>query len=133
MATFNYKIIGKELDQEAKKNALPQTLWQKIFLHLEKKGYEVYSLGQKRDKCEVGYVVIKENGIHGQEGGNKVGFKTFDIIIYYPISNYSSMEFYIENIKQALKEIKELRSSGSETPSIIDDEVQAYKIGRAHV
>nr|WP_152752784.1 hypothetical protein [Clostridium estertheticum] len=114
------------MDQEDIENAVPQTLWQKIFLHLEKKRYEVYSPGQKRDKCEATYVVIKENGIHGQDGGNKLGFKAFDIIIYHPISNYSSMEFYVENIKKALKEIKELRATGTETPAIIDDEVQAY-------
>ncbi|MCB2300394.1 hypothetical protein [Clostridium tagluense] len=126
MAQFNYKIQGKELDQEDIKNAVPKTLWQKIFLHLNQKGYEVYSPGQKRDKCEASYVVIKENGVHGQEGGNKVGFKLFDIIMYCPLTNYSNMEFYAENIKQALKEMKELRPTGVETPSIIDDEVKAH-------
>ncbi|MBU3185657.1 hypothetical protein [Clostridium estertheticum] len=126
MATFNYKIVGKELDQEDVENVVPKTLWQKIFLYLTKSGYEVYSPGQKRDKCEATYVVIKENGIHGQDGGNELGFKVFDIIVYCPLTNYSDMEFYAENIKQALKEMKELRPTGVETPSIIDDEVEGY-------
>lgn len=126
MSSFNYKIPGNALQEDLINNTVPQTLWQKIFLHLKKKGYEVYSPGQKRDKCQESYVVIKENGIHGQEGGNKIGYKLFDIIIYHPISNYSGMEFYVENIKQSLKELKELRSTGNETPSIIDDEVKAY-------
>lgn len=126
MAQFNYKVSGDHLQQDLINNAVPQTVWQKIYLHLKKLGYEVYSPGQKRNKCTDSYIVIKENGIHGQEGSNKVGYKLIDIIIYHPMSNYSSMEFYVENIKQALQVIKELRPTGNETPAIMDSEVQAY-------
>lgn len=125
MAQFNYKIPGDLLENDLIDNTVAQTLWQKIFLYLKKLGYEVYSQGQKRDKCKNSYVVIKENGIFAK-AGNIAGYKLFDIIIYHPISNYSTMEFYVENIKQALKDIDELRPTGNETPSIIDSEVQAY-------
>lgn len=102
------------------------TLWQKINLYLQGKGYNVYSPGQKRDKCTDSYIVIKENGVYGQEGGNQLGYKMIDIIIYHPLNKYSSMEAYLESVKKDLKEIKELRSTGNETPIIIDDEVKAY-------
>lgn len=125
MAQFNYKIQGDPLENDLIDNTVPQTLWQKIFLHLAKLGYEVYSPGQKRDKCKNSYVVIKENGIFAK-AGNVSGYKLFDIIIYHPISNYSTMEFYVENIKQALNDIDELKATGNETSSIIDSEVQAY-------
>ncbi len=36
------------------------------------------------------------------------------------------MEFYVENLKEALKKIEDLRPTGNETPSIIDYDVQAY-------
>lgn len=125
MASFNYKVPGDPLQQDLINSTVPQSLWQKINLHLKKLGYEVYAPGQKRDKCTDSYVVIKENGIYAMNG-NVNGYKLFDIIIYHPMSNYSTMEFYIENIKQAMKDIEELRLTGNETPSIIDDKVGAY-------
>ncbi|MBV1816856.1 hypothetical protein ACIR03_02730 [Clostridium cochlearium] len=125
MAQFNYKVPGDHLQQDLINNAVPQTVWQKIYLHLKKLGYEVYSPGQKRDKCTDSYVVIKEGGTYAMDS-NVNGYKLFDIIIYHPMSNYSSMEFYVENIKQAMKAIGELRPTGNETPSIVDDKVEAY-------
>ncbi|EKQ52755.1 MULTISPECIES: hypothetical protein [unclassified Clostridium] len=125
MASFNYKIPGDILEDDLINSTIPQTLWQEIYLHLKKLGYEVYSPGQKRDKCQNSYVVIKENGTF-RVAGNVAGYKLFDIIIYHPMSNYSTMEFYVENIKKAIKDIDELVPTGNETPSIIDDQVQAY-------
>ncbi|WP_039242658.1 hypothetical protein [Clostridium botulinum] len=127
-ANFNYKVPGDKL-QEDLNSIVPKTLWQKIYLHLKKLGYEVYSPGQKRDKCSEGYIVIKENGEYGQVGaGNKIGYRLFDFIIYYPIGNYSNMEFYIESIKQALEEIKEIRATGNSTPVFPDDKIDAYTV-----
>lgn len=124
-ASFNYKIQGDRLHQDLIDNAQPKTLWQEIFLYLKKLGYEVYSPGQKRDKCINSYIVIKENGTNGQNG-NKVGYKLFDIIIYHPISNYSTMEFFVEDVKKDINNISKLRFTGDETPVIIDDKVEAY-------
>lgn len=125
MGNFNYIVSGETLRASLIKDTVPQTLWQKIYLHLSKLGYEVYSPGQKRDKCQNSYVVIKENGATATVG-NVAGYKLFDIIIYHPIENYSTMEFYAENIKEAIKAVDELRPTGNEMPSIIDAEVQAY-------
>ncbi|SQB33395.1 hypothetical protein [Clostridium cochlearium] len=125
MSSFNYKVPGDKLQEDLINSTIPQTVWQKIYLHLKKLGYEVYSPGQKRDKCTDSYVVIKEGGTYALNS-NVNGYKLFDIIIYHPISNYSSMEFYVENIKQAMKDIGELRPTGNETPSIVDDKVEAY-------
>ncbi|MBU5268893.1 hypothetical protein ACQX0N_11845 [Clostridium tepidum] len=125
MSSFNYKVPGDKLQEDLINSTIPQTVWQKIYLHLKKLGYEVYSPGQKRDKCTDSYVVIKEGGTYALNS-NVNGYKLFDIIIYHPMSNYSSMEFYVENIKQAMKAIGELRPTGNETPSIVDDKVEAY-------
>jgi hypothetical protein len=125
MGTFSYVVSGDTLETSLINDAVPQTLWQNIFLHLCKLEYEVYSAGQKRDKCKNSYVVIKENGVVAMVG-NVAGYKLFDIIIYHPMDNYSTMEPYVENIKEAIKLIDELRPTGNETPPIIDSEVQAY-------
>ncbi|BFN04371.1 hypothetical protein [Clostridium tetani] len=125
MSSFNYKVPGDKLQEDLINSAIPQTLWQKIYLHLKKLGYKVYSPGQKRDKCTESYLVIKENGTYALNS-NVNGYKLFDIIIYHPMSNYSTMEFYVENIKQAMKDITELRPTGNETPAIIDEKIEAY-------
>lgn len=124
--SFKYAVSGDVLEEELIKSTIPETLWQKIYLHLKKLGYEVYATGQKRDKCQNSYVVIKENGGYAMGDSDINGYRTFDIIIYHPINQYSSMEPYAENIKQAMCNIKELRATGYQTPSIVDDEVQAY-------
>lgn len=125
MGNFNYVVSGDVLETSLINDTVPQTLWQKIYLHLSKLGYEVYSIGQKRDKCQKSYVVVKENGTTAT-AGNVAGYKLFDIIIYHPMDNYSTLEPYVENIKQALTAIGELRPTGNETPAIIDSEVDAY-------
>lgn len=125
MGAFSYVVPGDTLETSLINDAVPQTLWQKIYLNLTKLGYEVYSPGQKRDKCQKSYVVIKENGVVAMVG-NVAGYKLFDIIIYHPMDTYSTMESYVENIKEAIKLIDELRPTGNETPPIIDSEVQGY-------
>jgi hypothetical protein len=125
VANFNYVVPGDTLEDNSLNDAIPQTLWQEIFLHLTKLGYEVYSPGQKRDKCSNSYVVIKEDGTSAM-AGNVSGYKIFDIIIYHPLDQYSTMEFYVNNLKDDLTKINPLRPTGNETPSIIDNEVEGY-------
>lgn len=125
LGNFNYVVTGDTLQDHLINNTTPQTVWQKIYLHLKKIGYDVYSVGQKRTKCTNSYVVIKEDGVTAV-AGNVAGYKLFDIIIYHPIDNYSSMEAYVENIKLAMEGIDELKPTGNETPTIIDSEVDAY-------
>ena len=119
-------VPGDTLQRNLINSAVPQTLWQKIYLHLSKLGFEVYAPGQKRDKCLKSYVVIKEGGSNSMGDSNINGHRTFEIIVYHPLDSYSSMEPYAENIKTALVDIKELRPTGNQTPSITDEEVQAY-------
>lgn len=125
MSKFNYKVPGDSIQQDIINNAIPETLWQKVYLYLKKLGYNVYAPGQKRNKCTESYVVIRENGVHALVG-NISGYKLFDIIVYNPMDQYSTMEFYVENLKENLKKIEDLRPTGNETPSIIDYDVQAY-------
>lgn len=104
-----------------------KTLWQELYLYLTGLGYEVYAPGQKRDKCQKSYVVIREEGGYSSAEGNLNGYRTFDFIIYHPINQYSTMEIYAESVKDALMAKRDrIRPTGYQTPSIIDDEVQAY-------
>lgn len=125
---FKYEIQDNSIEQNLINNTKGKTVWQKLYLYLMKKGFEVYSPGQKRDKCTKSYIVLKENGVHALDS-NTNGFKLFDVIIYHPKTNYSTMELYVENIKKALKDkyIRQyLTPTGNETPSILDDGVEGY-------
>lgn len=127
-ANFKYKIEGNSIEQDLINNTEGKTVWQKIYLHLKKKGFEVYSVGQKRDKCTNSYIVLKEDGTHALNS-NVNGYKLFDVIIYHPKENYSTMELYVEDVKKILKDkemSKYLRPTGNETPSILDTEVEGY-------
>lgn len=129
-ANFKYKTEGNDVEQDLINNTEGQTVWQKVYLFLKRRGYEVYSLGQKRDKCTDSYIVLKENGTHALDS-NVNGYKLFDVIIYHPKTNYSTLELYANDVKKALKdkEITQfLRPTGNETPSILDNEVEGYTI-----
>lgn len=122
---LSYKVEGEFLKQNELNNTIPLTHYQRIYKQLKENDFEVYSLGQKKGKCENGYVVIKENGIAGQDG-NVVGFSLVDIIVFYPLDEYSKMELYVNKIKSVLKKLGFIRPTGNITPSIIDEEVEAY-------
>lgn len=124
-ASFNYKIPGDTLKEDIINSAQGKTTWQKIYLHLKRQGFDVYSIGQKEDICEKSYIVIKEKGIFATNG-NVAGYALFDIIIYHPKDHYSTMEFYIKDVKKALKEFKNITFSGSQTPIILDEKLAAY-------
>lgn len=119
MATFKYKNDG------LKSNVSPQTHYQQIYIHLINKGFDVYAPMQKRDKCSKHYVVIKENGQFAQTG-NVNGYSLIQIFCYYPRDTYGKLEFFIDNVKEALNEIDFLKATGNKSPIMFFEEVQAY-------
>lgn len=94
--------------------------------HLKEKEVEVYSPGQKTGKCDSSYVVVKDNGQKSSVESSKLGYKTIDVIIFFPIDRYTQIEGYRKEIKKWIKELKFLRATGYESPVIIDDRVKAY-------
>ena len=98
----------------------------RIMRHLKENEVEAYSPGQKTGKCNSPYVVIKDNGQKSSVESSKVGYKTIDVIIFFPIDRYTQIESYRKEIKKSIKELKFLRATGYESPVIIDDRVKAY-------
>jgi len=119
MATFKYKNDG------LKNNVNPQSHYQIIYMHLKKLGYEVYAPGQKRDKCDKPYVVIKESGQYATNG-NVNGYSLIQIFCYYPKDKYSQLEFFIDNVRESLSEIDFLKMTGNKSPIMFFEEIQAY-------
>ncbi|MEY7998606.1 hypothetical protein AB8U03_00070 [Clostridium sp. Mt-5] len=125
--SFRYASLGDLLQNYINGTYIPRTVWERVFLLLKSRGIDVYSPGQHEGKCTSPYVVVKNTGTSGFQGSNQIGSQTLDIIIYYPLTNYSDMEPYTCQIQNFLSQLKEyIRSTGNITPVVIDDTVSGY-------
>lgn len=97
----------------------------KIFDYLEENDIEVYFVGQKTGTCTSNYVVVKDAGTLGYDGGNKVGNQLIDLLFFVPQNCYTEMEEFKNNIKELMKDFNEVRYTGQETPIITDDDYKA--------
>lgn len=102
--------------------------WKDIYTLIKSKGEEVYSPGQKNDICKNRYVVIKESGTYPSTGSNKIGYSLMEIIVYYPLNQYSEIDGFKEKLKLFMKELKGIKPTGNETPIIVDDGAKAYTL-----
>ena len=105
-----------------------ESRWQDIFLHLKKKGFEVYSPGVKIGECKKHYIVVK------MDGSTKLAsFSTDDdlysVMCYVPKQEYSKLEPLVQKIKIAMKELEPMiLPYGSQTPSYYDDSYKAHMV-----
>ena len=79
-----------------------QSVWQSIFRHLKKEGFEVYSPGMKTGECTSKYIVVKNDG-----SSRHTSFSTdvdlYAVMCYVPKDNYSELESYVQQVKEAMK------------------------------
>lgn len=95
-----------------------------LYDFLSSKGFEVYFINKKTDKCNSKYIVIKDMG-QSPQFSNKVGNSLIHLILYIPSNNYSSMRDYSIEITRAMNDI-DIRKTGNETPIVFDDVVEGY-------
>lgn len=100
-------------------------MFEQIYKYLKLKGFDVYSIGQHEGICSDPYLVIKENG-ESEIAGTNLSNDVVEILIYYPIGSYSTLEDYCINLKDSMKEISKLRRVLNPSPTIIDDDKKAY-------
>lgn len=98
----------------------------KVFTHLQDKEIKVYSPGHHEGLCKESYVVLQDSGTNAFAGTNKLGFSVLDVIIYHPMNKYSTLFNYVKEVKEYIKEVKDLRYGGYESPVLLDSEKQAY-------
>lgn len=100
--------------------------WKDIFEHLKKSGFDVYSLAQCKGICKSPYLVLRNNGC------NKAGSTTttaYEILVYVPVNQYSSMEDYIEEVQDCMQKLfpaVQVEDGQNESLHYLDEEVQAY-------
>lgn len=102
--------------------------WGDIALHLQSKGFDVFSPGMKVGECTKEYIVIKNDG-----SSKLTSFSTdqdlYAVMCYVPKQNYSSLEPLIRRVKEAMRELKPMiLPYGQQTPSFYDDTVKAHMV-----
>lgn len=100
-------------------------MFKEIYKHLKEKGLNVYSIGQHEGICNEPYLVIKDNG-ESEIVGTNLSNDVIEILIYYPVGQYSSLEGYLNALKGYMKELTKLRRIVDSSPTIIDDDKKAY-------
>jgi len=101
-------------------------MWQAIYAKLMELGLNPYPPGKHQGECTERYCVIKEQTQSAYFNARAVGFRTIDLILFVPVSSYVAVEPYVQAVKAAMRELPALRWTGTETPVIVDDEVEAY-------
>ncbi len=101
-------------------------MYKQIYKHLQNNGFRVFAIGQHTGVCKEPYAVIKERG---QTPYLTSLIKQYiDIIVFFPLGNYSQMEEYVQMVEDCLNELKELKKTHIVTPAVIDDSVKAYSV-----
>ncbi len=108
-------------------------MWTVIFNHLKDKGLNPYAPGQHKGECEEEFCIVRQGTCIPNFLTNKLGQQIIDIILFVPVNSFVVMGPYAKNIREALKELKYLRKTGTETPIIPDDEKKAYTMSIEYV
>lgn len=105
-----------------------KTVWQTIYDKLKSEGIEVYSVGQHKGECIRPYTVLRDDGTTTTVSYSS-NIKTYTILCYVPMNNFSELEVYTEKVKGIMKKLFPLvRPNGTETPAFLDDTVKAHMI-----
>lgn len=89
-------------------------------------GLNPYFPGQHTGICEKPYTVILEGTQIPQYGTNQVGQRVIDILVYHPVGSYIGMDEWTKKVRTAMMDFGRLRQTGTETPVIPEDDINAY-------
>lgn len=98
--------------------------YQDIYTHLKAAGFAVYSLGQHQGECVSPYIVLRNNG--STDALSMTGTE-YELLLYYPVKQYSSFEDHIESVKQHMNRLfPALRLVDGPSAHYLDDDVKGY-------
>lgn len=104
------------------------SIWQDIFVHLKKYGFDVYSPSTKVGECEKPYIVLKNNGSTRHEYATS-DIDIYSIMCYVPKEQYSKLEPMVQKVKKCMKDLLPLvYPYGTQTPSYYDDTYKAHMV-----
>lgn len=98
-------------------------MFKTIYKHLKNKGFDCYSIGQHKGLCEKEYIVIKNNTPRSLS--NILLEEEVELLLYYPLDNYSKVEEFISRVKVAMNDLP-YDDNFTPYPIIVEDEIGAY-------
>lgn len=96
----------------------------KLYDYLDDNGISVHFPSTKNGKCENPYVVLKDMGQSSRSGYN--GSSLIHAILFTPINNYESMNTFIDEVKNVLKNVETVKFTGLQTPILPQDDIEAF-------
>lgn len=107
---------------------MSRSRWADIYNLLKKKGFDVYSPAQHEGECSSKYVVIKLGTLSEAYDFSSVQY-LYDLMLYVPHHEYSTLENFVEEVKDAMKELEPMiMPVHFQTGSFYDDTVKAHMV-----
>lgn len=102
-----------------------ETRMMDVYHYLKDENIDTYFQGQHKGDCLQPYVVIVSRG-----SSKIVGFTstvdTIEILCYVPYKNPSLLEIYVEQVKQAMKQLYPMiKDTHNDLGDYVDDDVKA--------
>ena len=98
-------------------------MFKQIYRHLKANKFDCYSIGQHKGICEKPYIVIKNNTPRSLS--STLLEEEVELLLYYPLGNYSKVDDFINRVKKAMKELP-CDDNYTPYPIIVEDEKEAY-------
>ncbi|SCI81396.1 Uncharacterised protein [uncultured Clostridium sp.] len=98
-------------------------MFKTIYKHLVANDFDCYSIGQHEGDCKKEYIVIKNKTPRALS--NVLLEEEAELLLYYPLGNYSKVEDFINGVKEAMQELP-YDYNYTPYPIIIEDDKKAY-------
>lgn len=101
---------------------------QDIYLHLKKKGFDVYFPAQKLGECTKPYVVVRD-ATTSKVAGISSTVTYYDVMCYVPSDQFSTLDPFVESVDGAMAELRPMiQPTYTRTQSFYDQAIGAHMI-----
>ena len=101
-------------------------LWDVIYDKLKSEKIAVYLPGQHKGDCTSAYVVVRPSG-NNQFMDYSTDVMYCDVLCYVPITHFSALTPFVENVKQVLKTLyPQVKDAHMEVNGFIDETNNSY-------
>lgn len=100
--------------------------WKDIYNKLKQHNIAVFSAGQHTGECVSEYVVVRNAGAEQlfQLSSYQV---VYELLLYVPVRNYSSLDAFSQKVKAVMKELYPMMIPlYSEIADFVDDDIKAH-------
>lgn len=104
-------------------------VWQMIYLHLEKEGFEVYPPAAFEGEVNREYLVLVKGTSVGHKSGVSTMVDYYRIICYVPANKYHRLDSLVLEVEKAMQKLHPLiYPAKDKTPSYYDDLNKSHNV-----